>query len=47
MDWFGADMLFYSILGVNIIILVGHFILLNKLNEENIEIEENPCQKIQ
>ena len=46
MDWFGADMLFYSILGVNIVILVGHFVLINKLNEEHLEFECNQCQKV-
>lgn len=28
MDWFGSDMLFYSVLGVRLIVLVGHFYMI-------------------
>ena len=34
MDWFGSDMLFYSILGVNVVVLIGHWIMVRELNKE-------------
>lgn len=33
MDWFGPDMLFYTILAVNIVVLGGHYFMLYELNK--------------